>query len=434
MSVASFAFITLGCVKNEADSERIASSLTAAGHRAAAVDRADLVIVNTCGFIDAAKEESIAALLDAAEDVRARGARLAAYGCLVQRYRDELAGVLAEVDVFSGFDTTPLAEALDHIAAARDGEEALADLRPRRRARPRALQTYVKISDGCDRRCSFCAIPLIKGAYQVVPPGEILELAEAALARGARELVLVGQDTARWSFAGYGGIDRLLADLSALEPLWLRLLYLQPEDVSERLLTALGRFAVPYLDIPFQHAAKTVLRRMGRAGGGTAFLKLIERARAAVPDAALRSTFIVGFPGETERDFEELLDFVAESGIAVGGVFPFDPQEGTRAATLGPAVPNEVCRERAARLSEVLEAAAAGYWSSLIGSRQTMLVETGLRGREGEAIGRIALQAPDVDGRTLVRGLVCRRGQTTTIRVDGVVGFDLVASAGGPHH
>ena len=434
MSVASFAFITLGCAKNEADSERIEGRLTAAGHRPAAVDTADLVIVNTCGFIDAAKEESIAALLDAAEAVKARGARLAAYGCLVQRYRDELAGELAEVDVFSGFDITPLVEALDRIAAGRDGEVALADAHPGRRAPARPLHAYLKISDGCDRRCTFCAIPLIKGAYEVVPPGEILELAEAALSRGARELVLVGQDTARWSFAGYGGIDRLLADLSALGPLWLRLLYLQPEDVSESLLTALGRFAVPYLDIPFQHASRKVLRRMGRTGDGAAFLKLIERARDTVPEAALRSTFIVGFPGESERDFEELLDFVAESGIAVGGVFPFDPQQGTRAATLGRPVPKEVCRDRAARLSEALESAALGYWSSLIGSQQTMLVETGLRGREGEAIGRIAPQAPDVDGRTLVHGLVCRRGQTTTIRVDGVVGFDLVASAGGPQH
>jgi ribosomal protein S12 methylthiotransferase len=430
---AGFAFVTLGCAKNEADSERLERLLTNGGHRLVPADSADLVIVNTCGFIDAAKDESIAALLDVAEAVQSRGARVAAYGCLVQRYRDELAAELPEIDVFSGFDPAPLVDALESIAAARVGADDPIAAGPARRRSPRPLHAYVKISDGCDRHCSFCAIPMIKGTYEVVPPDEILELAGAALARGARELVLVGQDTARWRSAGYGGIDRLLGDLSVLGPLWLRLLYLQPEDVSEALLAALGRFAVPYLDIPLQHASKRVLGDMGRSGDGARFLDLLARVREVVPGAAVRSTFIVGFPGETDTDFEELLEFVLASGIAVGGVFAFDPQEGTRAASLGPRIADEICRERVTRLSEAVEATAAGFWSSLVGSVQTVLVERGKSRREGDAVGRIALQAPDVDGRTLVRGLVCRRGQTVRVRVDGVVGYDLVASAVGPH-
>jgi ribosomal protein S12 methylthiotransferase len=161
-------------------------------------------------------------------------------------------------------------------------------------------------------------------------------------------------------------------------------------------------------------------------------VRLLGRVREAIPGAALRSTFIVGFPGETEDEFEELLEFVSAARIAVGGVFAFDPQEGTPAAAYGPLVPGEVCRERVARLSKVLESAAAGYWSSLIGTEQTLLVERGQRHTLDDAVGRIAVQAPDIDGRTFVRGLRCRRGQRFRVRVDGVAGYDLIASVVGP--
>jgi ribosomal protein S12 methylthiotransferase len=429
---ARFALVTLGCPKNEADSDRLAASLAAGGHEAVTPPRAELLIVNTCGFIDAAKEESIAALLDVIGLAAETGARVAAHGCLVQRYRDELAEALPEVDVFSGFDLEPLRAALDSLAAAREAsppgsERAGAVVSPARRVRP--VHAYVKISDGCDHRCSFCAIPLIKGRYEAVAPDDILAAAGAALTRGARELVLVGQDTARWSYPDYGALPQLLADLRGLGPQWLRLLYLQPENVSESLLEALSGHAVPYVDIPFQHASGRVLGAMRRHGDAETYLGLLERVRDALPGVALRSTFLVGFPGESEVEFGELLDFVAAARPAVGGVFVFDPQEGTAAASMPGRVPGEVADERAARLQEVLDLCAARYWRAAVGTTVDVLVERGVRHAGREAVGRIATQAPDTDGVTYVRGVVCRRGQTVRARVDGVVGFDLTAQA-----
>ncbi len=213
---------------------------------------------------------------------------------------------------------------------------------PPRKTRP--VHAFVKISDGCDRACAFCAIPLIKGDYRTLTPQAILESARAALGAGARELVLVGQETSRWEQPGWGGLERLLAELTALEPapLWLRLLYLQPEGIDDALLEAMARYAVHYVDIPLQHASGPVLRRMRRAGDGDGFLRLLERIRAVMPGVAIRSTFIAGSPGETEEEFAELLDFVRAAGLAAAGVFVFDPQEGTSAAGMGDQIAADV--------------------------------------------------------------------------------------------
>jgi ribosomal protein S12 methylthiotransferase len=384
------------------------------------MDRADAVIVNTCGFIDAAKEESIETLLSTCAAVHARGAQVVAYGCLVERYRGELARELPEIDVLCGFETQPILTLLDRLGRA--GLEAP----PAQRMR-RPLVSYLKISDGCDRRCTFCAIPLIKGRYAPVAPRPILELAKAELQRGARELVLVGQDTACYRAPGYGGLARLLSDLAALEPFWLRLLYLQPQSVTAALLEALAAYTVPYVDLPLQHASGRVLKAMGRQGNGEAYLDLLAQVRRVLPGAAIRSTFMTGFPGETESEFEELLQFVAAAGLAVAGVFAFDPQEGTAAAGLPQQVAADVREERAARLSAVAEAAARPFWESQLGRTFEVLVEHGCRGVDSEATGRIAAQAPDVDGVTYVSGGALRRGQVVHATVDGVLGFDLTA-------
>ncbi len=232
--------------------------------------------------------------------------------------------------------------------------------------RPRPVTTYLKISDGCDRRCAYCAIPLIKGDYETVTAAEILRAAGAALAAGARELVLVGQDTSRWAQPGWGGLERLLAELKSLAPtpLWLRLLYLQPDGIDEALLEALSRHAVPYVDVPLQHASGAVLRRMRRRGDGSQYLDLLARVRRALPGVAVRSTFIAGFPGETDDEFDELLAFVREAGLAAAGVFPFDAQEGTPAAALPGQVPAALAFERAAQLGEAIDDVAAGFWGS----------------------------------------------------------------------
>jgi ribosomal protein S12 methylthiotransferase len=420
---ATFAVVTMGCPKNEADSDRLEAALVRAGHRRAPTSAADLVLVNTCGFIDAAKEESIAVLLDACDDAHARGARVAAYGCLVARYQAELAAAIPELDLVSAFDLGPVLDLL----AGLEGRGGAGSLGADRRARP--LHSYLKISDGCDLRCAFCAIPLIKGAYETVAPQAVLAAAREALARGARELVLVGQDTTRWRSPGYGGLDRLLAELSELAPLWLRLMYLQPGGLTDAVLDALARFCVPYVDLPLQHASGRVLRAMGRTGDAATHLALLARVRARLPGAAVRSTFIAGYPGETEDDVEELLDFVAAAELAVAGVFVFDPQEGTRAAALPDQVSQALREERAARLGDAVTIASRRYWATFVGRTVEVLVERGARGVAAEAAGRIAEQAPDVDGLTWVAGARARRGQVVRAVVGDADGYHLSGQA-----
>jgi len=260
-----------------------------------------------------------------------------------------------------------------------------------------------------------------------VPPGEILRQARAALDEGARELVLVGQDTSRYEAPGYGGLDRLLADVAALGPDWVRLLYLQPDGIDARLLEAISRHALPYVDVPLQHASGRVLRAMGRSGDGAAYLGLLERVRATLPDATVRSTFLVGFPGETEADVDELVAFVDEARLAVAGVFVFDPQEGTRAAALDGQVPEDLRLERAARVGAAIDRAAASYWDGLVGRTVEALVERGSRGQPSAAVGRIAAQAPDVDGIALLEGPPLRRGRLCRARVVAAHGYDVTA-------
>jgi ribosomal protein S12 methylthiotransferase len=344
---------------------------------------------------------------------------------------------MPEVDLWCGLDTAPLLAALaggEEGGAAAPSGRGGRSLPVPRRLRP--VSAYIKISDGCDRRCSFCAIPLIKGDYETVPAAEVLRAARAQLAAGARELVLVGQDTSRWAEPGWGGVSRLLEELAGLEPApaWLRLLYLQPDGVTDELLGALSAHAVPYVDIPLQHASGAVLRRMRRSGDGAAHLELIARVRAALPGVAVRSTFITGFPGETDGEFEELEHFVREAGLAVAGVFVYDEQEGTAAAGLPGAVPHELAFERAAALSELIDREAARFWSGLVGSGTDVLIERGTTRSGGTALGRIALQAPDVDGTTTLTGATVRRGQLVRAVVRDTLGYDVVAVAatGGP--
>ena len=418
-AAATFAVVTLGCPKNEADSDRLEAVLRAEGYRAVADGAADLVLVNTCGFIDAAKQESIDTLLAACEAAHARGARVAAYGCLVARHEAELRAAMPELDVLSPFDLQPVIDLLADLAGCGGGGAQ----RPRRRA----THAYLKVSDGCDRRCTFCAIPLIKGTYEAVAPAAILAAAQEALDGGARELVLVGQDTSRWRWPGYGGLERLLGDLRARGASWLRLLYLQPDGLSEAVVDALAAFAVPYLDLPLQHAARPVLAAMGRAGDGDAYLRLLDGVRARLPDVAVRSTFMTGFPGETDAQVEELLDFIAAAGLAVGGVFAFDPQEGTAAAALPHQVPEALRRERAALVGDALARAADSYWRSFVGRQVEVLVERGSRGVSPGVAGRIAQQAPDVDGLTWVAGARSQRGRLLRAVVGDVDGYHLIA-------
>lgn len=420
---------TLGCPKNDADSEVLARRLRTAGvDLTDDPDGATHVLINTCGFTAEAKEESIGAILAAVTDYPT--AELLVMGCLVQRYREELESGLPEVSGWYGLgEMATLAGVLTSaVSAVRDGP-------PKRPTQARRSFAYVKISDGCDHLCSFCAIPGIKGPYAALPPLEIMEQARAALDEGARELVLVGQDTTIWrseSLDLAGLLDTIAADERVR---WIRLMYLQPENVDDRLLASLASNTkvVDYLDIPFQHASARVLRRMARAGDGAAYLALLARARRVMPDVSVRTTFIVGFPGESENDVDTLLDFCASASFDHGGAFVYSPEEGTAASRLRPRVSKALAHDRLGRLSSALLALAEQANTDRIGQTVDVMIDTldATDGPEGViAVGRTFRQAPEVDGVTFLEGdlpLGVGPGDLVRAVVTEAYGYDLVA-------
>jgi ribosomal protein S12 methylthiotransferase len=423
---------TLGCPKNEADSAVLASRLSAAGVTIVEQpEAASHIVVNTCGFTSDAKEESIAEVLAAAEGYR--GADLIVMGCLVQRYRQELEQGFPEVAHWFGLgEGDAMLEALAGEGPIRRAPGAAgAALGPQH---PRSF-AYIKISDGCDHLCSFCAIPGIKGPYAPLSLADIEEQVEAALAAGARELVLVGQDTTIWRADGLdlaGLVERLAADAQTT---WIRLMYLQPEHVDDRLLdlVACHPTVVRYLDVPFQHASGAVLGRMRRRGDAGEYRALLDHARRMMPDVSLRSTFIVGFPGEGEAEFRELLDFAEWAGFDHAGVFVYSPEEGTPAYGLRPRVPARVARERLGRLSAILASSTERANRALVGNEVEVIVDSlgegeGLEGTV--AMGRTYRQAPDVDGVTFLEGdlpLGTVSGHLVRAVITEAVGSDLVA-------
>jgi ribosomal protein S12 methylthiotransferase len=435
----------LGCPKNEADTRAVRRELIRAGIEVVEVaDRATHILLNTCGFIQEAKEESIEAILAATASYPDK--QMLVMGCLVERYRKELAAGIPEVDGWFG-----LAGGADQEALVRSlrGEGAGAALAAdeRRSAAPvrgnavgtdaRSSYAYIKISDGCDELCTFCAIPGIKGAYHAATPGQILADVGECLSEGARELVLVGQDTARWES---GGIDLVgLVDLLAADPriTWLRVMYLQPDHVDDALLELVARQTklCHYLDIPLQHSHPQVLRRMGRIGDPESYLDLLAKARRLIPDVSLRSTFIVGFPGETDAQFEHLLDFVRQAEFDYAGGFIYSPEEGTPACRLKPRVPARVARERLYRLNEVLGYVAESSHQRQVGATVDVILDAigGDDDCEGaEVVGRTRGQAPEVDGVVHVEGLLpewTRVGDVIRVTIEAAVGYDFIGSS-----
>lgn len=427
---------TLGCPKNEVDSRELAHLLVNRGV-AIATDAADaaVIVINTCGFIQEAKEESLEAILDAAREWP--GVPVVAIGCLVERYRDDLRREIPEVSAWFGVDEREAAaEYVGNIALAAAAVEGRSRVTHSGAGMPRlpGAWGYVKVSDGCDHHCSFCAIPLIKGRYRAEPLRAVLAQAEDLLAAGARELVLIGQDTALWREGTYrlaDLVERLADDTRVAR---VRLMYLQPEHVDERLLQVMADHprVCRYLDMPFQHASAAVLRRMRRWGDACAYKELIQRARALMPSVSLRSTFIVGFPGERDEDFEELLDFVVETGFDHAGAFVFSPEEGTEAATLTPRVPVRTARRRLSRLSAALLDAAEARLQARVGEMVDVLVDGPAADDAPSgavAVGRTEGQAPEVDGVSYLTGERAEAfvvGEVVRGRVVETVGYDLV--------
>jgi ribosomal protein S12 methylthiotransferase len=433
-AVPQFAIVTLGCAKNEVDSDRMRALLLAAGYRECDdVALADVVLINTCSFLVAATSESIEATLELAE-ARAAGTRtrpIVMCGCVPSRYGADLEGELPEVAAFVrhdeeddivavvervlGLDEADLAWEEDPIATAGMAEAfAMAEGGPNSvlLGDGRVLRTimgpssYVKISDGCDRFCSFCAIPYIRGRYFSRTSDEIVAEVAVLAEAGVREVILIGQDTGVWGCdLGEGeNLARLLERVAeVMRPYhgWVRVLYLQPEGMTDELVATIRDTpeVLPYIDIPVQHCDEQVLAAMGRRGSRSELEELFARLRREIPGMVLRTTGMCGFPGESDEQFEELLDFVATQEFDYTSVFMYSPEDGTAAAEMDGQVDEDVKLERTQRLSDLAEALGFAATARHVGERVQVIIDGVEEGEDGpELIGHTWFQAPDSDG------------------------------------
>ena len=416
---------SLGCAKNLVDSERILARFAAAGAIVGAPpEDADIIIVNTCGFIEPAKQESIDTILDYARyKEEGQCQRLIVKGCLAQRYEEELRAGLPEVDGVFGLNRDEEILTACGFTSTCDSGRFL--LTPTHTA-------YLRISDGCDNRCTYCTIPLIRGAYHGRPAEEIITEANELVERGVREINVIAQDTTVYGTdtPGEMRIHDLLARLASVPDLhWLRLLYTHPAHFPPEMIDAYAEIPklCPYVDLPLQHLNDDILRRMGRRVTRDECLNLIERLRARVPGIAIRTTFIAGFPGETDAQFRELLQYVKDLHFDHLGVFPYSQEEDTPAALMPDQIPEEVKEERVRELMLAQQEIVFGRNASLCGSRMEVMIDA--PGDEDRIwLARSRTQAPDVDSITYVEGSDLEVGQFVNVEVTGADGYDLIAS------
>jgi ribosomal protein S12 methylthiotransferase len=460
--------VTLGCARNEVDSEELAARLELGGWRLTdSAEDADVVLVNTCGFIQAAKQESIDELLGAA----AGGAKVVAAGCLAERYGSGLAEALPEAQILSFDDYADIATRLDAVAAGerwaahepRDrrrllplspadrpgsgapqpGHGVIADLPPgvAPASGPRVLRhrlgggvvAPLKIASGCDRRCTFCAIPAFRGAFVSRRPEDLVAEAQWLASHGARELLLVSENSTSYGkdLGDLRLLEGLLPQLAAVEGISrVRVSYLQPAEVRPGLIEVLAATpgVAPYFDLSFQHASGPVLRSMRRFGDRERFLQLLEQVRRLAPEAGVRSNFIVGFPGETDQDLAELQDFLAEARLDAIGVFGYSDEDGTEAAGLSGKLPEDEIARRVEDLASLADELMADRAAERVGEQAEVLIEEALE--DGMYVGRAAHQAPEVDGTTeVVSGGPVAVGDLVLAVITGSDGVDLVATA-----
>ena len=411
---------TLGCPKNQVDSDKIAGTLIADGLTSTDdPTKADVVIVNTCAFIEEARKESIDMMLTL-DDMRKRSSRLIVTGCMAERYGDELAEALPEADQVAGFGV-PIQLGRKPLKVT--GEVPSFDLLNLPRPKSASPWAYVKIAEGCDRNCGFCAIPSFRGPQRSRDISSILTEVEQL---DVREVVLIAQDLASYGKdrpeeLGAGSIVQLVRDVTKMTD-WVRLLYLYPSDLSDDLIDAILETKVPYFDLSLQHVSKPHLRRMRRWGDGQRFLERIERIRLLAPHAAFRTNFIVGYPGETEEDHDQLLSFVREAQLDWCGFFAFSPEEGTHALTLPDHVDVSLMNERLAELREIQDAISSDRRDLLLGETIEVLVDE-------PGIARSFREAPEIDGVVQVPDSL-EVGRFHTVTVEQVFGPDLIAVEG----
>jgi ribosomal protein S12 methylthiotransferase len=440
MKSKTFHLVSLGCAKNTVDSESMAQLLGDSGFRA--VERpewASVLIVNTCGFIGPAKEESIQVLSELAGRKR-KGQVLIAAGCLTQRYGSEVARQVPGIDGILG--TRRWMDIVDVVQRLRDGahpepvyhlpEAATvgADERGALRVAVQGASAYIKIADGCRRPCAFCAIPLIKGTAVSRPVDAILDEARLLQGAGVREIILIAQDTTDYGhdLGMKDGLAMLLEGLVAAAPQvdWFRIMYAYPGYVTDRLIEVMATQPkiLPYLDMPLQHAHPGVLRRMRRPANVDWIYRTLEKMRAAMPDLALRTTFIVGYPGETEGEFQTLLDFISELRFDRVGAFKFSFEPGTASEPLGDPVPAEVKQDRWERLMELQQQISLEKNQALVGRTLDVLIEG--QG-DGVSVGRTYRDAPEIDGMVVIEGDI-PTGEMVPVRITGAMTYDLSGS------
>ena len=443
----TFAFVSLGCPKNLVDSERMLGLLASQGYAPVSDPRgANLVVVNTCGFIESSRRESKAVIQEMIE-LKERGevGGVVVAGCLAERMGPQLIQEIPRIDaalgVFAREEIVQVADrfmngAVEQRTLFRPAAVKALDDGARLRVTPRHY-AYLKISEGCNRTCTFCAIPKMRGKHVTKPIEQVIDEARELAADGVRELVLVSQDATYYGKDFYGEVKlaellRRLDDVEGLE--WIRLLYAYPEHITDELVETLAsaKRIIPYLDMPLQHINSAVLKRMQRRVNRETTIALLEKLRRGWPDVAMRTTFIVGFPGETDEQFEELVDFVRDFRFDRAGVFTYSIEEGTPAVKLDGHLPEDVKEARRNSLMEVQQEVAFAAAENQVDRRLTVIVDREARDDEGPfLVCRSTMDAPEIDAEVVVAGRPAKVGQFLPVTVVAADGYDLVAEPAG---
>ena len=432
-------FVSLGCDKNLVDTEVMLGLLASRGHQMVDSEEiADVIVINTCCFIHDAKEESIQTILEMAEYKKAGSCKaMIVTGCLAQRYKQEIIDEIEEVDAVLGTTSyDKIVEAIDEALAGYTSVEmtdidALPLVESKRLVTTGGHFAYLKIAEGCDKHCTYCIIPKIRGNFRSVPIERLLKEAEDLVAQGVKEIILVAQETTLYGKDLYGekSLHKLLRELCKISGLrWIRILYCYPEEITDELIQVIKEEdkICNYLDLPIQHASDGILKRMGRRTSKEQLVEIIGKLRKEIPDIAIRTTLITGFPGETQEQHEELLAFVDEMEFARLGVFTYSPEEDTPAAEMPDQIPEDVKEDRQAELMELQQEIAFDLAEEMIGREVLVMIE-GKVADENAYVGRTYKDAPNVDGLIFVESEEeLMSGDFARVRITGALEYDLM--------
>ena len=432
-------FVSLGCDKNLVDTEVMLGLLASRGHQMVDSEEiADVIVINTCCFIHDAKEESIQTILEMAEYKKAGSCKaMIVTGCLAQRYKQEIIDEIEEVDAVLGTTSyDKIVEAIDEALAGYTSVEmtdidALPLVESKRLVTTGGHFAYLKIAEGCDKHCTYCIIPKIRGNFRSVPIERLLKEAEDLVAQGVKEIILVAQETTLYGKDLYGekSLHKLLRELCKISGLrWIRILYCYPEEITDELIRVIKEEdkICNYLDLPIQHASDGILKRMGRRTSKEQLVEIIGKLRKEIPDIAIRTTLITGFPGETQEQHEELMEFVDEMEFDRLGVFTYSPEEDTPAAEMPDQIPEDVKEDRQAELMELQQEIAFDLAEEMIGREVLVMIE-GKVADENAYVGRTYKDAPNVDGLIFVESEEeLMSGDFARVRITGALEYDLM--------